>query len=152
MVSLQEPLCEHVALINFTIPIRCDLIGSGRKLAASCLWRRRMALVAIKKTPGQREQRFCSSSQVIRDGFYILPPGICIINYYYHGKVGLRPPTRDWESSNCHGPPHVPGACSSCMHLAGLDITMTARSRPPPVLLWRREVGRPLPASSGGGE
>ena len=105
-----------------------------------------------KQTPGQREQRFCSSSQVIRDGFYILPPGICIINYYYHGKVGLRPPTRDWESSNCHGPPHVPGACSSCMHLAGLDITMTARSRPPPVLLWRREVGRPLPASSGGGE
>ena len=47
------------------------------------------------QTPGQREQRFCSSPQVIRNGFYILPPGICIITYYYHGKVGLRPPTRD---------------------------------------------------------
>ena len=56
------------------------------------------------------------------------------------------------KSNNCHGPPHVPGACSSCMHLAGLDITMTARSRAPPVLLWRKEVGHPLPASSGGGE
>ena len=145
-------LCEHVVLIKLIIPIRCDLTRSGEKRAASYLWREKMALMALKRTPGQTEQRFCSSSQVIRDGFYILPRGICITNYHYHWKVGLRPPTRDWESSNCHGPPHVPGACSSCMHLAGLDITMTARSRPPPVLLWRREVGRPLPTSSGGRE
>ena len=57
-----------------------------------------------KQTPGQREQRFCSSSQVIRNSFHILSPGIYNI-LHDHEKVGLRPPTRDCESNDCPGSP-----------------------------------------------
>ena len=104
-----------------------------------------------KQTPGQREQRFCSSSQVIRNGFYILPPGIYNI-LHYHEKVGLRPPTRDCESNDCPGSP-VP----VCMQLAyirrGSLSPMTTNLLSPTTRSALAQGGRrSFPVSSGGGE
>ena len=138
-----------------------------------------MTLMAVKKTPGQREQRFCSSSQESGTAF-IYCRRVCIINYYYLGRWWgyvhqLRTRTSPATSNariddlcvqpyilqmyvmpqgravNCHGSP-VP----VCMHLhtygGKVYRPWQLCSRPPPILLWRGEAGRPLPASSGRGE
>ena len=116
-----------------------------------------MALMALKRTPGPREQRFCSSSQVVRYGFYIPPPG------HYSGRYYS--PTQVVGIVTYHGPP-VTDACDVMYALTpfgptgihtlhssagiGFHHDSPIPAHHPSALAQGGR--RPFPASFGGGE